>query len=452
MGFGLDEILPLAGSAIGGYLGGTQGAAVGGILGSGVGGAMASNQASQQQQDSINQAIAYNQALYKSSQQQLAPYQAAGLTATNQLMGLLGLSGSYQGNLKNINSAINTGPAAQTATTATAGKNDTFLDSIFNVLDPGDLTGLNKTPGSSFGSLQSFRNVLDPGNVTGANPAAGNANPYVSAGGDLFAAYFGGKAAMGALGAANASKTGGTTQARATGGPVQGGNTFVVGEEGPEVLHMFPGSQGYVTPNPRTQARMMGHRALGGPVAGSPVNYGATPPNPYSGNNTALTGGQTPAQIMKMDPSYQFQMQQGVQALDHSAAASGGLLTGGHLKDLMTFGQGLASQDFNNIYNRLAGVSSMGLGASSTSGQFGMFNGSNVGGLMTASGQAGANGTIAGFNGMTGSLGNLFSGGGNPFSSLFGGGSPSGGGSTVNPGDPGTYVNPGDPGTYSGYQ
>lgn len=57
------------------------------------------------------------------------------------------------------------------------------------------------------------------------------------------------------------------------------------------------------------------------------------------------------------DPGYQFRLQQGQKALERSAAARGTLLTGGTLKSLTDFGQGLASQEYQNVYNRRLGES-----------------------------------------------------------------------------------------------
>lgn len=470
MGFGLDSLMPVAGSLVGGYLGGSQGASIGGTIGQGIGGSMAANQASQEQQDALNQAIAYNQSLYKSSLNQLAPYQAAGSTSMTALMGLLGLGGKYGTNLTNLQNSINAQPP-QAAASSSSSPSMPWYQSLINAIDPGNISG--HSSGGGIGS-NILGNLFDPGNVVGLNPKGGSPNKATQIGGEAAAAYFGVPALK------SLANNSGDTNGRMMGGPTQGGNqgkSFVVGEDGPEVLHMFPGAQGYVTPNPGTMQRVSGHRMMGGPVGGGMGNgflgggqmqgimqgvngsgtnstmpwrasegpgAGGAPAasavpgtsgggfNPYASNTkSTLSSGQTPAQLMAMDPSYQFQMQQGIQAMDHSAAAQGGLLTGGHLKDLMTFGQGLASQDFNNIYNRLMGVTSMGLGASSTAGQFGLFTGSNAGGLMAQAGQAGAQGGIAGFNAMSGSLGNLFSGAGSSFGNIFGGGGGSSGGITM---------------------
>ncbi|UZB05543.1 hypothetical protein OM948_08840 [Xanthomonas citri pv. fuscans] len=64
-------------------------------------------------------------------------------------------------------------------------------------------------------------------------------------------------------------------------------------------------------------------------------------------------------------PDYQFALQQGIQGLDRSAAARGSLYSGGQQADLMQFGQGLASQQYNNYYNKLASLAGMGQSAAS---------------------------------------------------------------------------------------
>lgn len=52
------------------------------------------------------------------------------------------------------------------------------------------------------------------------------------------------------------------------------------------------------------------------------------------------------------DPGYQFRMQQGQQALERSASARGGLLSGRAGKDMTNYAQGAASQEYGNVYNR----------------------------------------------------------------------------------------------------
>lgn len=52
------------------------------------------------------------------------------------------------------------------------------------------------------------------------------------------------------------------------------------------------------------------------------------------------------------DPGYQFRLQEGQKALERSAAARGGLFSGRAAKDLTNYGQGAASQEYGNAFNR----------------------------------------------------------------------------------------------------
>lgn len=57
-------------------------------------------------------------------------------------------------------------------------------------------------------------------------------------------------------------------------------------------------------------------------------------------------------QFSQDDPSYQFRLQQGQQALQKSAAARGGLMGGGTMKALANYAQGAASQEYANAFDR----------------------------------------------------------------------------------------------------
>ena len=91
-----------------------------------------------------------------------------------------------------------------------------------------------------------------------------------------------------------------------------------------------------------------------------------------------LSGGQ----FNTNNPAYQFQLKQGQQALDRSAAARGMGASGAQMKAAQQYGQGLASQEydkqygranseFTDYYNRLAGLSQGGQQAASTLGSYG---------------------------------------------------------------------------------
>jgi type II secretory pathway pseudopilin PulG len=52
------------------------------------------------------------------------------------------------------------------------------------------------------------------------------------------------------------------------------------------------------------------------------------------------------------DPGYAFRMDQGMKALQNSAAAKGLLSSGSTLKGITDYSQGMASQEYGNAYNR----------------------------------------------------------------------------------------------------
>jgi hypothetical protein len=106
-----------------------------------------------------------------------------------------------------------------------------------------------------------------------------------------------------------------------------------------------------------------------------------------------------------MDPSYQFRLGEGMKALERTAAARGGLISGGALKAAQRYGQDFASQEFGNAYNRLAGLAGVGQTAtgaqSNAAGQFGV----NAGNMMTSGAAARASGYVGGANALNSGLG-----------------------------------------------
>jgi hypothetical protein len=70
-------------------------------------------------------------------------------------------------------------------------------------------------------------------------------------------------------------------------------------------------------------------------------------------------------------PDYQFNLEQGQQAIDRSAAARGGLLSGRAVKEGQRYASGLASREYGSFVDRLmqqAGLGSTGIGASAAAG------------------------------------------------------------------------------------
>lgn len=139
------------------------------------------------------------------------------------------------------------------------------------------------------------------------------------------------------------------------------------------------------------------------------VNQGLAGLDLY-GNALGLGGldGQAQAQrTFQSSPGYQFQMDQGVQALDRSAAAQGGLLSGGAAKALTGFGQGLANQDYGQWLDRLNNVGQQGQQAV---GQQQVLNSGLTGqlaGLSADIGTAKATGIVGAANAKQGAFNNL---------------------------------------------
>ena len=68
------------------------------------------------------------------------------------------------------------------------------------------------------------------------------------------------------------------------------------------------------------------------------------------------------AEGMFADPGYQFRVDQGRKALEQSAAGRGTLRTGGTLKDILGYGQNMASQEYGNVFNRAMNAYAANLG------------------------------------------------------------------------------------------
>jgi len=61
------------------------------------------------------------------------------------------------------------------------------------------------------------------------------------------------------------------------------------------------------------------------------------------------------AENFQADPGYQFRLSEGTKALERSAAARGGLLSGGTAKAMERYSQDFASNEYANVYSRAMG-------------------------------------------------------------------------------------------------
>jgi hypothetical protein len=117
-----------------------------------------------------------------------------------------------------------------------------------------------------------------------------------------------------------------------------------------------------------------------------------------------------PTETLRATPGYEFSLNQGINALDRSAAAKGLLLSGAHQKGLLSYGQGLADQTYRSYLGDITGLSNTGQNAATFQGTSSMNAGSNIAGLLQSMGQNQAQGILAGYNAQQQAGGNLFSG------------------------------------------
>jgi hypothetical protein len=144
---------------------------------------------------------------------------------------------------------------------------------------------------------------------------------------------------------------------------------------------------------------------LGLPGGTQGANFGK-----YSGD---FTGADL---LANQDPGYGFRLSEGQKALERSAAARGGLLSGGTGKKLLGYGQEMGSQEYQNAYNRyqtnranqLSPLFSLtGSGQASAAGQAAAAGnyGAGAAGNLTSAGAAQAAGDVGAANAVSSGLG-----------------------------------------------
>jgi hypothetical protein len=108
-------------------------------------------------------------------------------------------------------------------------------------------------------------------------------------------------------------------------------------------------------------------------------------------------------------PDYTFRLNEGLNAVQGSAAARGGLYSGNALRGITDYGQGLAASEFGNYVNRQLALAGMGQAATTQAGNAAMTTGTNVGNLLLAQGNARASGIINQSNTITSGMNDLAS-------------------------------------------
>lgn len=112
-------------------------------------------------------------------------------------------------------------------------------------------------------------------------------------------------------------------------------------------------------------------------------------------------------------PDYQFRLGQGLDTLQNSAAAKGGLLSGNAMRAISDYGQNTAAKEFSDYWNRMFAQTQLGqqatLGQGSIAlgqGQLGASMGNMVGNTMMGIGQANASGPVGAANSINSGIGN----------------------------------------------
>jgi len=137
---------------------------------------------------------------------------------------------------------------------------------------------------------------------------------------------------------------------------------------------------------------------------------------------------------LRQYPGYQFALEEGLGAVEQSAAARGTLQSGQTMKDLTAYGQGLATSNFENYMNRLQGLSGVG---QQTAVQTGGFR-QNMAGQVAAAQRGIGQATATGYQNQAGIWGGAIEGVAGIAGNYIGG---LGGGGGASPAPPGTGVN-----------
>lgn len=172
--------------------------------------------------------------------------------------------------------------------------------------------------------------------------------------------------------------TGGSEPNPAGGGGYQG--STLVGPNGQVVKTFLPGtSQADIN----TWLQQNNIPVGPGTPAGAPTTTPGTPAtlgDPFAG--------------FRSSPGYQFQLNQGMGAINNSASARGGVNSGATLKSLQQFGTGLANQDWYSYLGQLSGLSGSGQNAAAQTGSFAANAANQIGANTIGAGNAGAAGTV----------------------------------------------------------
>lgn len=181
--------------------------------------------------------------------------------------------------------------------------------------------------------------------------------------------------------------------------------------------------------NKKFMQKSLGENLMGGgsaPKTDPSANFdGSMDPSQYEGDpNDPQYGSFTqPFDVEQFynyaDPGYAFELQQGTQALQNSAAAGSGSLTGSALKDLLGYSQNFARTGYNdafnryqtqqgNIYSRLFDLARLGQNSAAGVGTTGAQLAGNAGSFYSNAGAASGAGLVGAGNAASNGLTNYW--------------------------------------------
>lgn len=109
----------------------------------------------------------------------------------------------------------------------------------------------------------------------------------------------------------------------------------------------------------------------------------------------------------RADPGYQFAFDEGQRAIQGSAAAKSGLLSGGALRALQRTGQGMADQQYGSYLDRFGNLANMGQNSAAMTGQLSNASAGRQGGYINDIGAARAGGYLAQGQAVNGAISNM---------------------------------------------
>jgi len=367
---GIPGLLDAAGAttALGGALGGGLGGAAGGALGGGgLGGALKGG--------ALGGAGGY-----------LANGGASQLIGGTQLGNTLGLANPSEGSV--VGNALGSTPGVSGGSglfsnllsgSGSAPGTGTALGSVFN-------SSLNGTGGGTGSGISDFSNGLSgtgsSGSILGSTTALPSLSSVgnISTGGGL--SSFGGLNGVAALGGA-ANSLYANNQAQK--------DLLAANQKASDVLSP------YLASGQAANSRLSD--LLG--TSGNTTSAG------YGSLTTPFT-----AADLQNDPGYQFQLQQGNQALDRQQAAKGNYFSGAALKAAQDYGQGLADTTYNNAYTRDLQSKQQQYGMLAGQSGTGQTAATNLGNIDQSTGNAQAASGIQSSNILNQSLSSLLNGSG----------------------------------------